>query len=350
MEPDGSRLLGDGVIIADGEERYPTIEGPKFLKRDGWYYVLAPSGGVATGWQMALRSRTVYGPYEARRVLEQGVSSVNGPHQGALVDTTDGRWWFLHFQDAGVYGRIMHLQPVTWRGGWPEMGVDRDGNGIGEPVDAFPKPVQDSGSVPHVPATTDTFSGPKLGLQWQWHANHADDWCSLVARPGHLRLFSQPTAADDFGLTPHLLLQKFPAREFSAETELAFSPAVVGAEAGLAVVGKRHAALAAVKTAQGRRLVLRIDNKPTAATEVPEAALRLRVSVRDNGGCRFSWGPSTAHEWTAIGGEFEASEGQWIGAKVGLFASKPESAAPADADADACFADFACFRFGPVIH
>jgi len=105
MAPDGSRLLGEGVVIADGEERFPTIEGPKFHKRDGWYYVLAPAGGVATGWQLALRSRHIYGPYEDRIVLHQGKTPINGPHQGTLVDTPDGKqWWFVHFQDAGVYG------------------------------------------------------------------------------------------------------------------------------------------------------------------------------------------------------------------------------------------------------
>src|SRR6185437_15090852 len=65
MAADGSRLLSEGQIIFHEPEKHPTIEGPKFLKRDGWYYLLAPAGGVATGWQLALRSKHIYGPYEA---------------------------------------------------------------------------------------------------------------------------------------------------------------------------------------------------------------------------------------------------------------------------------------------
>ena len=116
MAPDGSRLLGEGEVVFEDPARHPTMEGPKFLKKDGLYYILAPAGGVSTGWQVALRSRDVYGPYEDKVVLHQGASPINGPHQGALVDTPCGQWWFVHFSDAGPYGRIVHLQPVRVAG------------------------------------------------------------------------------------------------------------------------------------------------------------------------------------------------------------------------------------------
>ncbi len=123
MAPDGSKLLGEGKIVFDDPARHPTMEGPKFLKKDGFYYILAPAGGVSGGWQVALRSRNIYGPYEDKVVLEQGSTPVNGPHQGALVDTPSGEWWFLHFQDAGPYGRIVHMQPVRWQDEWPLDGA-----------------------------------------------------------------------------------------------------------------------------------------------------------------------------------------------------------------------------------
>lgn len=343
MAPDGSRLLGEGVIIADGEECFPTIEGPKFLKRDDWYYVLAPAGGVATGWQMVLRSRHIYGPYEARNVLEQGISGVNGPHQGALVDTPSGGWWFIHFQDAGVYGRIVHLQPVEWRDGWPEMGVDRDGNGIGEPVETYPLPIPAEDAVMQVPATTDTFDSLTLGLQWQWYANHAAGWHSLTERAGYLRLYAQPGNSANFSLTPHLLLQKFPARAFTVETAVEFAPSATSDETGLAVVGLRHAVLALKRTRSGNRLSLRIDNELLEEIGIEGDALRLRVTVREGGWCRFAWAAPESGDWTDIGVEFGACEGQWIGAKVGLFAS----AAPNSAPGRNSYADFAYFRFSP---
>ena len=104
----------------------PVAEGTKFLKRNGWYYLIIPEGGVGTGWQTVLRSRNIYGPYERRIVLEKGSTNINGPHQGALVDAPDGSWWFYHFQETPVLGRVVHLQPARWQDDWPLMGVDYD--------------------------------------------------------------------------------------------------------------------------------------------------------------------------------------------------------------------------------
>lgn len=77
---------------------------------------------------------SIYGPYEKKVVLEKGSTNVNGPHQGALVDTPEGEWWFYHFQLTEPLGRVVHLQPAHWKDGWPVIGVNIDMNGIGEPV------------------------------------------------------------------------------------------------------------------------------------------------------------------------------------------------------------------------
>lgn len=96
MNPEGTRVLDAGVIVYDGHELDPTIEGPKMYKRNQYYYIFAPAGGVSTGWQLALRSKNIYGPYERKVVMDQGKSTVNGPHQGAWVNTASGEDWFLH--------------------------------------------------------------------------------------------------------------------------------------------------------------------------------------------------------------------------------------------------------------
>jgi len=232
MAPDGSKLLGEGQIVFHDPEKHPTLEGPKFLKKDGWYYILAPAGGIETGWQVALRSRNIFGPYEDKTILAQGETGINGPHQGGLVDTPNGDWWFLHFQDAGVYGRIVHLQPVVWQDGWPLAGKNC------VPVKCHSKPLVLPAQKACAPQTSDEFGNGRLGLQWQWNANHREDWHSLAARPGWLRLFPQPAAAS-LNQQPNLLLQKFPARSFSAETALELTPRQSGEEAGLVVVGNR---------------------------------------------------------------------------------------------------------------
>ena len=109
-------------------------------KRNGYYYIFAPAGGVKPGWQTVLRSGNIYGPYEDRIVLHQGSTDINGPHQGGWVETKSGEHWFIHFQDRYAYGRIVHLQPMRWVDDWPVMGVDIDDCGIGEPEKEYRKP------------------------------------------------------------------------------------------------------------------------------------------------------------------------------------------------------------------
>ncbi len=99
MSEDAESLTGNAVMVFDGHNDHPTVEGAKFYKQDGYYYIFAPAGGVSTGWQLAMRSKNVFGPYEPKVVLEQGSTPINGPHQGAWVDTETGEHWFIHFQD-----------------------------------------------------------------------------------------------------------------------------------------------------------------------------------------------------------------------------------------------------------
>jgi len=333
MAPDGSRLLDEGRIVFHQPEKHPTIEGPKFLKKDGWYYILAPAGGVATGWQVALRSKNIYGPYEDRIVLKQGGTAINGPHQGALVDTADGKWWFVHFQDADVYGRIIHLQPVVWRDGWPLMGLN------GEPVQTFQKPCVTCGAPMAIPQTSDEFDSDRPGLQWQWHANHQDNWCSLTARPGWLRLFPQTVSNDNLADTPNLLLQKFPARSFAAQTLMDFAPQNRGEETGLVVMGRTHAALAIRRAGEKNQIIFRNNGKDEVLREFPGGRIKLRVIVSDGGVCNFSFAANK--EFIAVPESFQATAGVWIGAKVGIYSLKRDSKNSAGR------ADFKYLRFLP---
>lgn len=341
MAPDASRLVGPGKIVFEDPANHPTLEGPKFLKKDGWYYILAPAGGVATGWQLVLRSRSIYGPYEARVVLEQGSTPINGPHQGALVDLPGGEWWFIHFQESQPYGRVVHLQPVTWQDGWPLMGIDWDGNGIGEPVARHRKPGITHFNPPMTPQTSDEFDGPLLGLQWQWHASRRRDWYSLTTRPGWLRLFAVRLEGHDLSHAPNLLLQKFPAFAFAFETHVAFGPGLMGQRAGLVVMGREHAALSVRRSEAGLMIALVINGVEIAASEVSAGEIDLRVEVYDGGECVFS-----ATDWHGalcpLGIPFQAVGGHWIGAKVGLF-STMIGEGPSDG-----FADFDYARFSSL--
>lgn len=334
MAPDASRLLGEGKVVFHEPEKQPTIEGPKFLKKDGWYYILAPAGGVETGWQLVLRSRNIYGPYESKIVLEQGRTAINGPHQGALVDTANGEWWFVHFQDAGVYGRITHLQPVQWQDGWPMMGKSRDG--VAEPVLRHAKPAVVNGHF-SAPQTTDEFDSPTLGLQWQWHANHVDQWHDLRSRESWLRLHPQFSTQQNLTQLPNLLLQKFPARAFTVETSLDFSSMRLGEEAGLIIVGQSFAALALEKTDAGSRLILNVDGaQKVVRAEMPDA-VQLHATVAEGGRCSFSF--ATAEGSVALSETFQANKGVWIAAKIGLYSLNRRNNQPTG------HVDFDYFRF-----
>jgi beta-xylosidase len=339
LAPDGSQLLGEGRIVFYDPQNHPTVEGPKFLKRGGWYYISAPAGGVATGWQTIMRSRSIYGPYEVKVVLAQGNTSVNGPHQGAIVDTPDDQWWFIHFQDCGAYGRVTHLQPVEWQEGWPLIGVNQNAAGVGEPVRGFVKPNRLMDSAPVIPQTSDNFDSPKLGLQWQWNANHSDDWYSLTARPGWLRLFAQAVPENILAKAPHALMQKFPALEFSATTvvEIPDEPEAGG---GLIVLGESYAGIM-VRRVEGILIVEQFSRNTELSGNQEfvhetiaglEGSVWLRVDVKREATCQFSYS-TDGRNFTTMGLYFFANAGRWIGAKIGLISVGVES-----------YADFGTFK------
>jgi beta-xylosidase len=323
MSADGTRLLDSGAILFDGHAQDPTFEGPKIYKRNGYYYVFAPAGGVPTGWQLALRSKNIYGPYERKVVLAQGKTPVNGPHQGGWVDTPSGESWFVHFQDRGAYGRIVHLEPMKWVDDWPVMGDN------GEPVATHKKPAMAKPWPVHTPPDSDEFNGSSLGLQWQWHANPKDNWAFPSSALGVLRLFNAaaPEGFRNFWDVPNLLLQKFPAPAFTVTTKLTFTPRFNGEKTGLIVMGADYAYVSVKKTAEGlavSQTVCRNADRGAAEKESAAAALKeptvyLRVTVKEGALCQFGYS-SDDRNFTDVGDQFTAKPGRWIGAKVGLFA------------------------------
>ena len=256
MKPDGTKVFGDEVRIFDGNlNDQVTIEGPKMHKKDGYYYIFAPAGGVKQGWQTVLRSKNIWGPYEYKVVMRQGDTDINGPHQGAWVDTQTKEDWFLHFQDVYAAGRITHLQPMHWENGWPIIGVKKDGNEYGEPVRTYRKP-NVGGNHPIVAcATSDEFNLDKLGLQWQWNANWKHEWYELLPEKSMLKLNAQPKKKETAMVNlPNLLLQKWPANQFSCVSMLSLTTLCDGDVAGLVSMGVTFGALLIKKQPEGYKL------------------------------------------------------------------------------------------------
>ncbi len=323
IQPDCSDVLDDGQFIYDGHATQPTIEGPKLYKRNGYYYIFAPAGGVKPGWQTVLRSKNIYGPYEEKIVLHQGNSPVNGPHQGAWVDTPSGEDWFLHFQDVGNAGRIIHLQPMRWEDDWPVIGVN-DVDGCGEPVLRHKKP-DVGGTYPiDAPEDSDFFEGKELGLQWQWNANYREDWYQLGG--GQLTLCSQPVEQDTHLCNvSNLLVQKWPAPEFQVTACLHLDNMQEGDVAGMISLGGCYAALA-VKKVSGRMVLQQIVGSWAKNTEeredigvVERDTLYIRMKVAGSENISFEMGYEE-NALSDVGRVTKATPGRWVGVKVGMFA------------------------------
>ena len=335
MNESGTRVLDEGAVVYDGHEKHPTIEGPKFYKRNGYYYIFAPGGGVEFGWQVVLRSNHIFGPYEDRIVLAQGKSPVNGPHQGAWVELDQGESWFIHFQDKGPYGRVVHLQPMHWKDDWPVIGADDDGDGTGEPVLWYKKPNVSQPWPVTTPRESDEFDGLSLGLQWQWNANPGPYWAIPFPEKGFLRLYSVslPDSFRNFYFDlPNALLQKFPAPAFTATARITFNPRHEGETAGLIIMGKDYAYLGVKDSADSvviAQTICRNAQEKMPEAEVPgkffpgNNCLYLRVMVSDSALCQFSYSVDNI-QFQVVGNPFIAREGGWIGAKVGLFMVRKE--------------------------
>ena len=285
-------------IIFDGHAEHPTCEGPKMYKRNGWYYIMHPAGGVKPGWQVVQRSRTIYGPYELKVTLAQGKTAINGPHQGGWVETPDGESWFLHFQDVGGAGRIVHMQPMRWVDDWPVMGNN------GEPVASYGKPKKGTKTWGNF-MRRDEFDSTELRMDWQFAGGRISPrWYFCDAAQSLLRLYSTPAEEE---LMPNMLLQKIPAVAFKATARVRFMPnkdkKMAGAErAGMVVFGRKSFYV---------------------EPPVLDAWCYLKLEMNEKQQGQFFTSMDGKH-WTKAGEMFQAVEGHWIGAQVGLFCSRDD--------------------------
>lgn len=344
MSADGTYAIGNPVIVFDGNGTdCRTCEGPKIYKRDGWYWIMFPAGGVPTGFQVAMRSKNIYGPYESKIVMAQGKSNINGPHQGAWVHTAFGEDWFLHFQDKGCYGRVVHLQPVNWKDNWPVMGVDKDGDYCGDPVNTYRKPKTSKIWPVQNPAENDEFDGAVIGKQWQWHANYNQTF-GMPTAFGTFRVYTYKLSDNFINLweVPNLMLQKTPADKFTATAKIRFTAKDQNQFGGVIMMGLDYSALVVKRVGdefQLQRITCKDADKGRAETVEVIATLKptsvdtvdyqpgihediyLRMKV-DKGKCRFGFSLD-GKKYKDAGTEFTMREGKWIGAKMGFVAAEP---------------------------
>ena len=332
MSADGTRVLDAGKVIVEDPKNLPTLEGPKLLKRNGWYYIFAPYGGVDKGPQAVLRSKDIWGPYEVRTVLAQGNTSVQGPHQGGYVETPNGQGWFAHFNSTGAFGRIVHLQPVRWVDDWPVMGDLIAGSSTtGQPVMTHAMPEVGRAWPPvHVQAS-DEFAGGKLGVQWEWNHNPLDANWSLAARAGFLRLTA--TRATDFLAARNTLTQVLhgPVTEFTTRLEVAGMRD--DQRAGLAMLQVQPNWIGVVQTAGVRRITFSSAGGQVAGPVLEAGAIQLRLKATLDDMVYYEYSIDDGKTFTRFGNPTRLRFSWWKGARPALFSFNT-------GDGEAGFADF----------
>lgn len=325
MSADGRTLLDEGVTVYTG----PVAEGTKFLKKDGFYYLIIPEGGVGEGWQTVLRSKNIYGPYEKKIVMEQGMTDINGPHQGALVSTPDGQWWFFHFQSTVPNGRVVHLQPASWKDGWPVIGVDQDMNGIGEPVRVWTKPNINIPSEVQLPATNDEFNNntkeshwvgqhkTTLGLQWQWNHNPANKNWNLTEKQGWL--FLHALNADTLKNSRNMLTQKVMGQESVAVTQMGCTKITENCFGGLLCTADRFFGIGVTKRNGKLYIYMDRNGKKEYKETIRTNTIYLKVTVNSTtNNHQFSFS-TDGKRFVNVGESFSLRPGGWKGSRVGLY-------------------------------
>lgn len=318
LSADGTKVLDAGKVIVQDPKELPTLEGPKFYKRNGWYYIFAPFGGVATGAQAVLRARNIYGPYEHKTVLAQGNTPVNGPHQGGYVETPDGRGWFLHFQFLGAHGRVVHLEPVRWVDDWPVIGREADGEFRGEPVVQGSVPVANATSATLSPQTSDEFDSSTLSPMWEWNHNPANTRWSLTQRAGFLRLNS--------AYSPDLLHARNTLTECMQDESLEFTVRFDiaglqdGDRTGVSVFDKSQSYIALEQLAGGqRRIIFAERGAQTPGPPFTGSLIQLRARVEGDT-ATYAYSVDDGRSFQPLGHPVKLAFSWWKGARPAIFA------------------------------
>jgi len=338
MSWDGRELLDEGKVIHAGL----GAEAAKIYRVDGrWYVFFAqwfrpdprapedPAADRGDRKQMVLRSKTdsIYGPYDLKAVYERGSGVIRSCSQGALMQAPDGSWWYTHqlIQNipAPFQGRPQMLQPVEWIDGWPMIGKDVDGDGVGEPVLRHAKPI--AGHPITAPPTDDEFDASRLGPQWEWNHNPRDSHWSLSERPGWLRLrASMPVGEGGFWGACNTLSQRIMGTgKGEATAKLDLSGMRAGQRAGFVRFGGVYHLLGVHVDAKGtRRLFFDAKGRLTDGPPLDDDMLWIRTTNAGNR-ARFAWS-TDGREFFDFGPEFTVEFGKWTGDRLGFFSWNDE--------------------------
>jgi beta-xylosidase len=317
MSADGTRVLDEGRTIVEDRVNLPVLEGPKLYKRQGWYYIFAPIGGVGSGGEAVLRARHIFGPYQWRVVLGPG-QGVQGPHQGGYVETPDHQGWFIHFNSTGAFGRITYLEPVRWRDDWPVMGAPIGDGTQGQPVLEHALPVNIPGADRYRLQDADEFNAATLGPQWEWNHNPDDRRWSLTARPGYLRLQAQ--GAQYLVTARNTLTQILQGPALTVSARLDISHLTEQQRAGLVLFGVRPTWIGVVREAGSSFVTYAAAGVETRGPSLSGDVIDLKAQVSSDQSVRFSYTTQPDAAFQPFGPPTPLAHfSWWKGSRPGLF-------------------------------
>ena len=274
LKPDLSDVI-EGThqqLFQREEDEKGILEGSRMIKHNGKYYLLMISHVYAPGKhrrEVCYRADNIRGPYEKQVILESEFGGFSYEAQGTIVDTPDGDWMGIIFQDRGGVGRVLTVMPCRWVNGWPMLG---DENG------KVPETVRPL--VNGQPATaivkSDDFSSDKLGLHWQWNHNPIDEAWSLKERPGFLRLKTNRVVSNLY-LAPNTLTQRMEGPTCSGTIAIDISKMKDGDCAGLAAFNSDTGALVIKK--KGKNLVLEMVEMSVTLTDLDKEVTNVEEKV-----------------------------------------------------------------------
>ncbi len=224
-------------------------EGSRFYKIDGYYY-----NCIIGKWprsEMVFRSKELLGNYEYKTVMSTGVGTyAAGCAQGGMIDTPDGQWYSLMFQDHGSVGRIPCLIPVTWQDHWPVFGVN------GKVPTTLTINTNYTGTSL---ACSDEFSTNKLPLEWQWNHNPDNTKWSLTEREGWLRL-KTGTIASDLLTARNSLTQRTEGPACTSSVKMDVSNMKQGDYAGIAAFQEVYGQVGVYVDGSGNKKIFMAEN------------------------------------------------------------------------------------------
>lgn len=330
-------------IFQREEDERGLLEGSRMIKHNGKYYLLMISHVYAPGRhrrEVCYRADDIHGPYEKQVILESEFGGFSYEAQGTIVDTQDGDWYGVIFQDRGGVGRVLTLMPCRWINGWPMLG---DENGK---VPDTMRPLI-SGQPTKSIVNSDDFSDAKLGLHWQWNHNPIDEAWSLTERPGWLRLKTNRVVPNLFE-APNTITQRMEGPTCSGAIVMDLSKMKDGDCAGLSAFNGDSGVLTIKK--EGKRWILSMTEQSVSLTdrekrvtdvkiteketiELKQKKIWLRVDgdfrpFKDNDGVKIGGDMATFYysldgeQWVKIGSDFKMRFDYrrfFMGTKFGIF-------------------------------